>query len=55
MNVLISIQWQNPSNVTWQLDYVFASKSTADKDRALNEVDEWGPSDHCIIEILFDE
>lgn len=32
-----------------QLDYVFASNSIANKvtAKALNEADEWGPSDHC--------
>ena len=36
-----------------QLDFVFASAGLADKVqvRALNEVEEWGPSDHCRIEI----
>ena len=36
-----------------QLDFVFASKSLADSVRvvALNEPDQWGPSDHCRIEI----
>lgn len=37
-----------------QLDYVFASRSMADsvQVRALNGVEEWGPSDHCRIEIV---
>ena len=36
-----------------QLDYVFASQSMAGsvEVRALNDVEEWGPSDHCRIEI----
>ena len=36
-----------------QLDYVFASKGfhKSLKVRALNSVEEWGPSDHCRIEI----
>ena len=36
-----------------QLDFVFASRSMADSVRAcaLNEPDQWGPSDHCRIEI----
>jgi hypothetical protein len=36
-----------------QLDFVFASAGLAGKVqvRALNEVEEWGPSDHCRIEI----
>ena len=32
-----------------QLDYVFASPGLAVTARALNEPDEWGPSDHCRI------
>ncbi|MDE0233150.1 MAG: hypothetical protein OXI56_07525 [bacterium] len=37
-----------------QLDYVFASRSMADsvQVRALNGVEEWGPSNHCRIEIV---
>ncbi|MDE0132844.1 MAG: hypothetical protein OXM62_00135 [bacterium] len=44
----------SPAMATGQLDYVFASKSMADsvKVRALNGVEEWGPSDHCRIEIV---
>lgn len=36
-----------------QLDYVFASRGFHEKIkvRALNEIDEWGPSDHCRIMI----
>ena len=36
-----------------QLDFVFASESIKDsvRVRALNELDEWGPSDHCRIVI----
>ena len=32
-----------------QLDYAFASRGFHEKIkvRALNEIDEWGPSDHC--------
>jgi len=42
-----------PSTATRQLDFVFASNSLAEgvKVRALNEPDEWGPSDHCRVEI----
>ncbi len=45
---------QTPSTATGQLDYVFASKGFADSIsvRALNSPEEWGPSDHCRIEIL---
>ena len=44
---------QNPSSATRQLDFVFASESLKDSIsvRALNQVEEWGPSDHCRIEI----
>lgn len=44
---------QTPETATRQLDYVFASESMADsvKVRALNRPEEWGPSDHCRIEI----
>ena len=40
---------QTPSDAELQLDYVFASRSIAHRVtvRALNGVDEWGPSDHC--------
>lgn len=43
----------NPAAAYDQLDYVFASHSMADsvKVRALNHPEEWGPSDHCRIEI----
>ena len=45
---------QTPATATRQLDFVFASKSMADavRVRALNEVEHWGPSDHCRLEIL---
>lgn len=47
---------QTPATATRQLDYVFASSRIADhvQVRALNEPDQWGPSDHCqvVIEIL---
>jgi exonuclease III len=44
---------QTPAEATRQLDFVFASEAIADKvqARALNEVDEWGPSDHCRVAI----
>ena len=44
---------QTPKTATRQLDYVFASESLIDsvKVRALNSPEEWGPSDHCRIEI----
>ena len=41
----------SPVEANGQLDYVFASVGMVDsiKVRALNDVDEWGPSDHCRI------
>jgi endonuclease/exonuclease/phosphatase family metal-dependent hydrolase len=44
---------QKPAAATRQLDYVFLSESIADRvtARALNEVDAWGPSDHCRVVI----
>ena len=45
---------QTPATATRQLDFVFASKILADtvRIRALNEVEHWGPSDHCRLEIV---
>jgi exonuclease III len=45
-----------PATATRQLDFVFASNGFAEqvKVRALNEPEEWGPSDHCRIEIDVD-
>ena len=42
---------QSPATATRQLDFVFVSESLADAVgvRAVNEVDDWGPSDHCRI------
>lgn len=47
---------QSPATATWQLDFAFASHQLADriKVRALNAVDEWGPSDHCRVELQLD-
>lgn len=44
---------KNPASAAHQLDYVFASQSMVDsvKVRALNYPKQWGPSDHCRIEI----
>ena len=44
---------QSPETATRQLDHVFASTELARslKVRALNTPEEWGPSDHCRIEI----
>lgn len=45
-----------PETATRQLDFVFASESIADRIsvRALNNPEEWGPSDHCRILIDVD-
>ena len=42
---------QTPMDAELQLDYVFASRSIAHRItvRALNDPDDWGPSDHCRI------
>ena len=44
---------QTPETATRQLDFVFASAQLAGsvRVRALNEPAEWGPSDHCRLEI----
>jgi hypothetical protein len=44
---------QGPAGAQRQLDFVFASPSIAERVevRALNGVEEWGPSDHCRIAI----
>jgi endonuclease/exonuclease/phosphatase family metal-dependent hydrolase len=44
---------QTPATATRQLDFVFASTGLAERVRvrALNEAHQWGPSDHCRIEI----
>ena len=44
---------QKPSDARLQLDYVFASRAIAHRlsVRALNDPTDWGPSDHCRIEI----
>ena len=44
---------QSPATCTRQLDFVFASGKLAEGVRvtALNEPDQWGPSDHCRVEI----
>ena len=47
---------QSPKTATRQLDYVFASRGFHEsvKVRALNEVDNWGSSDHCRLLIEVD-
>lgn len=47
---------QNPATATRQLDFVFASHSMVQitRVRALNESGDWGPSDHCRIDIEVD-
>ena len=44
---------QTPATATRQLDFVFASTGLAERVRvrALNEIYQWGPSDHCRVEI----
>ncbi len=44
---------QSPATATRQLDFVFASEGFADSltVRAINAPDQWGPSDHCRLEI----
>lgn len=46
--------YRHNSGTEDQLDFVFASESMVDsvKVSALNGLDEWGPSDHCRIEIV---
>ena len=48
-----TIAQKKPENAQIQLDYAFASRGFHESvsTRALNEVDEWGPSDHCRIVI----
>ena len=41
----------NPNNAKRQLDFVFASRGMEVSVRALNDPQQWGPSDHCQIEI----
>ena len=45
--------WQTPATCTRQLDFVFASQLLAKRLRvtALNSPDQWGPSDHCRVQI----
>ncbi len=42
-----------PNSASYQLDFVFASESIADRVQtvALDNPEEWGPSDHCRIRI----
>ena len=44
----------SPATANGQLDFVFASESMVDsvQVRALNHPEEWGPSDHCRLEIV---
>ncbi len=44
---------QKPETATRQLDFVFASRSLQESMsvRSLNEPEEWGPSDHCRLDI----
>ncbi len=45
---------QTPATAARQLDFAFVSDSLAEsvQVRALNEIHEWGPGDHCRLEIL---
>jgi endonuclease/exonuclease/phosphatase family metal-dependent hydrolase len=47
---------QTPNTATRQLDFVFGSAPLSDRIRvtALNKPDQWGPSDHCCVEIEID-
>jgi exonuclease III len=48
---------QTPASATRQLDFVFATGQLAERVRAvraLNDPDEWGPSDHCRVVIEVD-
>ena len=44
---------QTPATASRQLDFVFASHGLADEldVRAINAPEDWGPSDHCKMEI----
>ena len=44
---------EGPKGAKIQLDYVFASQGFHNqvKVRAMNEIEEWGPSDHCRLKI----
>ena len=42
---------QTPKTATRQLDFVFASKTLKVEIKALNDIKEWGLSDHCKLEI----
>jgi hypothetical protein len=48
------VRREKPETATRQLDFVFASTELLPflQVRALNSVSDWGPSDHCRIEIL---
>lgn len=48
---------QHPGTATRQLDFVFVSSVLKPwvRARALNAPEQWGPSDHCQVRILFDE
>lgn len=47
---------QNVEAASRQLDFVFATSDLAGRTetRAMNQVSEWGPSDHCQIRISLD-
>ena len=51
-----TVRQRSSKNANTQLDYVFASRGFHKmiRTRALNGVDEWGPSDHCRLLIEID-
>lgn len=53
-NVPTYLHRGTPAEATDQLDFVFASESMTESLRvsALNEPGQWGPSDHCRIEVV---
>ena len=55
-NVPTYYHHSSPASASDQLDFVFASAGMIEsvRTRALNRPDEWGPSDHCRIEIIVD-
>ena len=48
------IPQKNPATAERQLDFVFTSPSVKTQVTARNREEEWGPSDHCRIEIETD-
>lgn len=48
---------QKPESASRQLDFVIASEALADRCHvsAINKPEEWGPSDHCLVQIDLDK